>query len=78
MDISLIAKLKKYDDFIELFQSGDEKKLYNGQSLLFYSLSNNVPEERYKISMFLLEKETDACGVNEYGENLFHILFSVN
>ncbi|WP_295089629.1 ankyrin repeat domain-containing protein [Ruminococcus sp.] len=76
MDISLIAKLKKYDDFIELFQSGDEKKLYNGQSLLFYSLSNNVPEERYKISMFLLEKETDACGVNEYGENLFHILFS--
>ena len=76
MDISLTAKLKKYDDFIELFQNGDEKKLYNGESLLFYSLSNNVPEERYRISMFLFEKGTDASGVNESGENLFHILFS--
>ncbi len=76
MDISLTAKLKNYDDFIELFQNGDEKKLYNGESLLFYSLSNNVPEERYRISMFLFEKGTDTSGVNEYGENLFHILFS--
>lgn len=76
MDISLIVKLKKYDDFISAYKLGDEEKLYNGKSLLFYSLSNNNPEERYRISMFLLKKGTDVKGTNECGENLFHILLS--
>ena len=76
MNINLTAQLKKYDEFIELYKSGDEKKQYNGKSLLFYSLANNAPDERYNISMFLLEKGTDACGVNECGENLFHVLLS--
>lgn len=76
MNIDLIAQLKKYDDFAVAYRNGDEKQLYNGKSLLFYSLANNVPEERYKISMFLLNKDTDACGTNECSENLFHILLS--
>ena len=76
MNIDLIAQLKKYDDFAATYRDGDEKQLYKGRSLLFYSLANNLPEERYKISMFLLNQDTDACGTNECGENLFHILLS--
>ena len=76
MNIDLIAKLKKYDDFISAYKTGDEEKFYNGKSLLFYSLSNNDPEERYRISMFLLKKEADVKGTNQCGENLFHVLLS--
>ena len=76
MDISLTAKLKKFDDFAAVYSDGDEKKLFNEKNLLFYSFSNNVPEERYRISMFLLDKGADACGVNECSENLLHILLS--
>ena len=34
MDISLVAKMKKYDEFISCYNEGDEKKLYKGKSLL--------------------------------------------
>ena len=44
MDISLVAKMKKYDEFISCYNEGDEKKVYKGKSLLFYSLSNNDTE----------------------------------
>ena len=33
--------MKKNDEFISCYNEGDEKKLYKGKSLLFYSLSNN-------------------------------------
>ena len=32
MDISLVAKMKKYDEFISWDNEGDEKKLYKGKS----------------------------------------------
>ena len=35
MDVSFVAKLKTYDDFIACYNEGDEKKLYDGESLLF-------------------------------------------
>ena len=53
MDISLVAKMKKYDEFISCYNEGDEKKLYKGKSLLFYSLSNNDAESRYLIKNLL-------------------------
>ena len=52
MDISLVAKMKKYDEFISCYNEGDEKKVYKGKSLLFYSLSNNDTESRYLITDF--------------------------
>ena len=61
MDISLVAKMKKYDEFISCYNEGDEKKVYKGKSLLFYSLSNN---------------DTEINVINECGENLLHILLS--
>ena len=60
MDISLVAKMKKYDEFISCYNEGDEKKVYKGKSLLFYSLSNNDTESRYLITDFLLNKGTEA------------------
>lgn len=76
MDISLVAKLKKYDDFINCYKKGDENKEFKGKSLLFYSLSNNDVESRYLITSFLLDQGADINEVNECGENLLHILLS--
>ena len=76
MDISLVAKMKKYDEFISCYNEGDEKKLYKGKSLLFYSLSNNDAESRYLITDFLLNKGAETNVINECGENLLHILLS--
>ena len=76
MDVSFVAKLKTYDDFIACYNEGDEKKLYDGESLLFYSISNNNVESRYLITDFLLNAGTEVNGINEYGENLLHILLS--
>ena len=42
MDISLVAKMKKYDEFISCYHEGDEKKVYKGKSLLFVSVHNPV------------------------------------
>ena len=76
MDISLVAKMKKYDEFISCYNEGDEKKVYKGKSLLFYSLSNNDTESRYLITDFLLNKGVEVNVINECGENLLHILLS--
>ena len=60
MDIDLIAYIKKYNDFTLNYKVGDERKLYNGKSLLFYSLANNDADSRYSISSFLLDKGIDV------------------
>lgn len=76
MDISLIAKLKQYDEFQSCYKQGDAKKEYGGKPLLFYSVSNNDPQSRYLITDFLLQEGAQANGINECGENLLHILLS--
>ena len=43
---------------------------------MFYSISNNNVESRYLITDFLLNAGTEVNGINEYGENLLHILLS--
>ena len=76
MNIDLIAKIKDYQTFVDNYKDGDELTLYKGKSLLFYAMSNNDTETRYKIVMFLLDKGMDACCLNEENETLLHILFS--
>ena len=66
MDISLVAKMKKYDEFISCYNEGDEKKVYKGKSLLFYSLSNNDTESRYLITDFLLNKGAEVKNKAQY------------
>lgn len=78
MQIDLIAQIKTYEDFIENYKDGDEKKLFHGKNLLFYSLSNTKVNERYKISNFLIEKNIDPNGINAEGQNVFHVLLAQN
>ena len=76
MDISLTAKLKNFDSFLDLYVDGDEKTNYDGKSLLFPAIANHDPESRYKITTFLIEKGANVCVLNECNENLLHILLS--
>ena len=76
MNIDLIAKMKDYQTFVDNYSDGDEVALYEGKSLLFYAMSNNDAEARYRIVMFLLDKGLDACCLNEENETLLHVLFS--
>ncbi|MBA4538335.1 ankyrin repeat domain-containing protein [Bacillus aquiflavi] len=74
MKIDLIAKLKNTEDFMDSFQDGDEKKLYDGKSLIFYSLSNIDLDSRYKISNFLLDKDVNVLCKNKENETVLHVL----
>ena len=76
MEISLTAKLKDFDSFIDVYVDGDENASFDGKSLLFFSMSNNDPDSRFKITTFLIEKGADVCVLNEENENLLHILLS--
>lgn len=76
MEISLTAKLKSLDAFLDEYVEGDEKASFEGKSLLFFSMSNNDPDNRYKITSFLIERGADVCVLNEHDENLLHILLS--
>ena len=82
MDISLVAKMKKYDEFISCYNEGDEKKLYKGKSLLFYSLSNNDAESRYLITdkkdRLPLQYVVNMKYTDEELEPLYQIWFSQN
>ena len=76
MNVDLIAQLKTEKEFFEIYHEGDEKKLYDGESLLFYAIANHEPNARYIISNFLLDKGVDALGFNEEHESVFHVLMS--
>lgn len=74
MTIDLIAKLKTLKEFMDMYQKGDEKKIYDGKSLIFFSLANTDPVSRYEISNFLLENEVDVLNKNKEQETALHVL----
>lgn len=77
MDIDLIAMMKEsHEEFLENYKEGDEKKLYDGRSLLNYAVANNNPEARFKNANFLLDKGMDASVLNPEKESLLHIAAS--
>lgn len=76
MNIDLIAKIKDSESFFENYNDGDNLKLYKGKSLLFYAMSNNDAESRYRIVTFLIDLGTDVLCLNEENETLLHVLFS--
>ena len=74
MKVDLTAMLKTFEDFMKVYQRGDENKLYNGKNLLFYALANVNAKERHKIADFLLQTDIDPCGVNDDQYYLLHVL----
>jgi len=78
MKIDLTAKLKSFEDFLATYKDGDQKYLYDGKNLLFFSLSNTNLNDRYKISEFLVKTSIDARGTNRDGQNVFHVLLGQN
>ncbi len=77
MTIELTAMLKTFEDFMELYQPGDEKNFYGDKSLLGYALANGDPKARYAISSFLLDRgAVGADIVSEEGYSTLQVLLS--
>lgn len=74
MNIDLVAQQKNTESFMHLYRTGDEKKIYDGRSLIFYSLSNSCLSARYEVSTFLLDKNVDTLGSNYFGQTALHVL----
>jgi ankyrin repeat protein len=79
MNIDFIAKLKTAEDFFKTYKESDGKILYpdgdeGEKSLLFFSLSNNKPKDRYLISDFLLDQGVDVLTRNSEGHTVLHVL----
>ncbi|MER2171126.1 MAG: ankyrin repeat domain-containing protein [Psychrobacillus psychrodurans] len=72
--VDLIAKLKNTTEFMKVFKDGDDKNIFEGKSLIFYSLSNTDLISRYEISNFLLDKNIDVLCKNSEGETVLHVL----
>ncbi|WP_455521157.1 hypothetical protein [Parvimonas micra] len=70
MIIELVAKLKTAEEFFEQFKSEDIKI----ERILFYALSNTKPEDRYKISKFLIENGANVNELNSEGYNALQVL----
>lgn len=72
--IDLIAKLKNTSEFMKAYKDGDEKNVFDGKSLIFFSLSNTDLSSRYEISNFLLDKNIDVLCENKEDETVLHVL----
>jgi ankyrin repeat protein len=72
--IDLIAKLKNTSEFMKVYKDGDEKNVFDGKSLIFFSLSNTDLSSRYEISNFLLDKNIDVLCKNREDETVLHVL----
>lgn len=74
MKIDLIAQLKTTKDFMEAYKIGDEKNVYEGKSLIFFSLANTDLLSRYEISDFLVKHNVDFQCKNDEQETVLHVL----
>lgn len=74
MNIDLIARTKKKDEFFNFFKEGDQFKRYEGRSLIFFSIGNSDLISRYDISNFLIDKDVDVKCLNTENESVLHVL----
>ena len=72
MVIELVAKLKIAEEFFEQFKSEDIKI----DEILLDALSNTKPEDRYKISKFLIENGANVNEIDCEGYNALQVLLS--
>lgn len=76
MTIDLIAQLKGTREFFASYSPKDVNTLFDGKSLLFYSISNSDLDSRYTITNFLLNEGAQVTGVDDENNTLLHILLS--
>jgi ankyrin repeat protein len=74
MDVFMTANLKSFEDFLKVYQQGDEQKLYRGKSALSYALSNPKHESRYQIANFLLDRGAVLGEIDSEGNTALHLL----
>ena len=75
MEVDLTAAFKTFDEFVDLYHPGDEKRLFNRRPLLMFAMRNKSLEDRYAIADFLLQKGAVVEPPNPYGQNVLHVLF---
>ena len=78
MNIDLIANTKSMAEFEEAYRPGDEAGVYDGRSLIFFSLGNTSLPDRAAISTFLLDRGVDVSGVSPDGNGVLHVLLGQN
>lgn len=74
-DIAWTALYDTHSEFLSRYHIGDAKKLYYGRSLLYYALSNENLEARYKNAEFLLKEKISVAPVRGEFDGPFHYLF---
>ena len=73
MKVDLTAMLKDFETFKQVYQKGDEHKLWGRTSLLFWATSNTNPTTRCQIVSFLLDQGADPLCVHpDMRRNLLH------
>lgn len=71
-----VAHRGTFDEFTELYQVGDEKRVRWGKSLFIEAISNNDPEQRYPMCEFLLDRDCVLDAGTKDGTNPFHVLLA--
>lgn len=69
-----VAHMGSFDEFMELYQVGDEKRVRWGKSLFIEAISNNDPAQRYPMCEFLLDRDCVVDAGTKDGTNrLFRV-----
>lgn len=71
-----VAHRGTFDEFMELYQVGDEKRVRWGKSLFIEAISNNDPAQRYPMCEFLLDRDCVLDAGTKDGTNPFHVLLA--
>ena len=64
-DAAWSAAWGSYDEFIDIFNNGNEEEMFHDRGLIYYALSNSEPEESYKIANFLLTEHKGLFGIRK-------------
>lgn len=78
MDVFLTAGLETYEDFLAVYQEGDEKRKdeHQERDLILHALSNSKTRDRYKIVEFLLKKGAQTNVLDEDHRNGLHYILA--
>lgn len=73
--LTVLAHLNRKQEFMAQYKQGDEKLLYNGETLVYSALRNTDLESRYGLCNYLLDMGCPIQGETCNKASVFHILF---